>query len=67
MEQYDGLYPRSISATADVAGARHGEINFANISQKLDELGYDGLIGMECFPSTTEEALHPYEVISRGL
>ena len=31
-----------------------GEINFANIRAKLHELGYDGEIGLEFYPSTTE-------------
>jgi len=31
-----------------------GEINFANIRRKLRELGYDGEIGLEFSPSTTE-------------
>jgi len=31
-----------------------GEINFPNLVKKLKELGYDGLIGMEFRPSTTE-------------
>ncbi len=35
-----------------------GEINFVNIRRKLRELGYDGEIGLEFSPSTTEsEAL----------
>jgi len=35
-----------------------GEINFANIARKLRHLGYDGEIGLEFSPSTTEaEAL----------
>jgi len=39
----------------------------SHISTKLDELGYDGLIGMECYPSTTKKrpCLHP-EIISRA-
>ena len=51
-----GLYP-----TFHIGDCPHGqepgtgEINFTRISQKLDELGFDGLIGMECYPSTTEE------------
>jgi hydroxypyruvate isomerase len=31
-----------------------GEINFANIRTKLHDLGFDGEIGLEFFPSTTE-------------
>jgi hydroxypyruvate isomerase len=35
-----------------------GEINFHNVARKLQELEYDGLIGLEFYPSTTEaEAL----------
>ncbi|MCA9924265.1 MAG: hypothetical protein KC421_17935, partial [Anaerolineales bacterium] len=35
-----------------------GEINFVNIRAKLRELGFDGEIGLEFSPSTTEvEAL----------
>ena len=56
MEEYYGLYPTfhiGDCPTRQEPGT--GEINFTNISQKLDELGYDGLIGLECYPSTTEE------------
>jgi len=35
-----------------------GEINFANIRRKLGKLGYNGFVGLEFYPSTTEaEAL----------
>jgi hydroxypyruvate isomerase len=57
MEEYYGLYPTfhiGDCPTRQEPGT--GEINFTNISRKLDELGYDGLIGLECYPSTTEEA-----------
>ena len=41
--------------TADVPG-RHelgtGEINYANVFKKIDELGYDGFVGLEFMPST---------------
>ena len=56
MEEYYGLYPTfhiGDCPTRQEPGT--GEINFTNISKKLDELGYDGLIGLECYPSTTEE------------
>jgi hydroxypyruvate isomerase len=56
MEEYYGLYPTfhiGDCPTRQEPGT--GEINFTNISQKLDELDYDGLIGLECYPSTTEE------------
>lgn len=56
MEEYSGLYPTfhiGDCPTRQEPGT--GEINFANVARKLDELGYDGLIGMECYPSTTEE------------
>ena len=33
-----------------------GEINFPGIARKLRELGFDGFIGLEFSPSTTEEA-----------
>ncbi|NOX61549.1 MAG: TIM barrel protein [Chloroflexi bacterium] len=33
-----------------------GEINFVNIAARLRELGYDGEIGLEFYPSTTEAA-----------
>jgi hydroxypyruvate isomerase len=57
MEEYAGLYPTfhiGDCPTRQEPGT--GEINFANISRKLDELGYDGLIGMECYASTSEDA-----------
>ena len=56
MEEYFGLYPTfhiGDCPTRQEPGT--GEINFANISAKLDQLGYDGLIGMECYPSGAEE------------
>ena len=41
-----------------------GEINFTNIRAKLDELQFDGEIGLEFYPSTTEtEALARTQVI----
>ncbi len=41
-----------------------GEVNFPNIAKKLHELKYDGLIGLEFYPSTTEaEALEKVKQI----
>ncbi len=59
LEQYAGLY--DAVHVGDVPTRQEpgtGEINFPNISAKLRELGYDGLIGLEFYPSTNEaEAL----------
>jgi hydroxypyruvate isomerase len=33
-----------------------GEINFQAIARKLRELAFDGFIGLEFYPSATEEA-----------
>ena len=57
MVDYWGLYPTfhiGDCPTRQEPGT--GEINFVNISKKLHELGFDGLIGMEFTPSDTEEA-----------
>jgi len=56
LEAYHGLYPTV--HVGDVPTRQEpgtGEINFTNLSKKLDELGYDGFIGMECWPSRSEE------------
>jgi len=55
LEAYHGLYPTvhiGDCPTRQEPGT--GEINFENIAKKLKELSYDGLIGMEFMPSTTE-------------
>jgi len=55
MEKFWGLYPTfhiGDVPTRNEPGT--GEINFPNLVKKLKELGYDGLIGMEFRPSTTE-------------
>lgn len=59
LEAYDGLYPTvhiGDAPTRQEPGT--GEINFPNIRAKLTELGFDGFVGLEFYPSTTEaEAL----------
>lgn len=59
LEEYWGLYPTV--HVGDVPTRQEpgtGEINFHNIARTLRRLGYNGLIGMEFRPSTTEaEAL----------
>ena len=59
LEQYWGLYPTvhiGDCPTRQEPGT--GEINFPNIRAKLRELGFDGFVGLEFYPSTTEaEAL----------
>jgi len=59
LEEYAGLY--GAVHIGDVPTRQEpgtGEINFANIAGKLRELEYDGLLGLEFYPSTTEaEAL----------
>ncbi len=55
LEQYAGLY-QSVHI-ADVPTRQEpgtGEINFVNIHKKLVELNYDGFIGLEFYPSSTE-------------
>jgi len=60
LEQYQGLYPTvHIGDVPTRQEPGTGEINFPNIRTKLRELGFDGLIGLEFRPSTTElEALN---------
>jgi hydroxypyruvate isomerase len=56
LEAYHGLYPTV--HIADVPTRQEpgtGEINYHNIAKKLHELAFDGLIGLEFHPSTTEE------------
>jgi hydroxypyruvate isomerase len=59
LEEYWGLYPTvhiGDCPTRQEPGT--GEINFPNIRAKLGELGFDGFVGLEFYPSTTEaEAL----------
>lgn len=58
-EEYFDLY--SAVHIADIPTRQEpgtGEINFTNIRAKMRELGFDGEIGLEFYPSTTEaEAL----------
>jgi hydroxypyruvate isomerase len=57
LEAYQGLYPTV--HVGDVPTRQEpgtGEINFHNVARKLRELEYDGLIGLEFYPSHTEEA-----------
>ena len=56
LEQYQGLYPTihiGDVPTRNEPGT--GEINFPNVRTKLRELDYDGFVGLEFSPSTTEE------------
>jgi hydroxypyruvate isomerase len=56
MEAYWGLYPTfHIGDVPTRQEPGTGEINYPNLAKKLRELGFDGLIGMEFSPSTTEE------------
>src|SRR5262249_8025616 len=59
LEAYHGLY--DVVHIADTPTRQEpgtGEINFANLRRKLGELGYEGLVGLELYPSTSEaEAL----------
>lgn len=56
LEEYYGLYPTfHIGDVPTRQEPGTGEINFSNLAAKLRQLGYDGLIGMEFRPSTTEE------------
>lgn len=55
LETYHGLYPTV--HVGDVPTRQEpgtGEINFHNIAQTLDALGFDGYIGLEFRPSQTE-------------
>jgi hydroxypyruvate isomerase len=55
LEDHQGLYPTvHIGDVPTRQEPGTGEINFENIAKKLHELGFDGLIGMEFVPSTTE-------------
>ena len=58
LEAYWGLYPTV--HVGDVPTRQEpgtGEINFPNIVKKLNELGFDGYIGMEFEPSTSEDVV----------
>jgi hydroxypyruvate isomerase len=55
LEAYWGLYPTfHIGDVPTRQEPGTGEINFPNLVKKLKELGFDGLVGMEFRPSTTE-------------
>jgi hydroxypyruvate isomerase len=55
LETYWGLYPTvHIGDVPTRQEPGTGEINFPNIVKRLNELGYDGLIGMEFKPSKKE-------------
>lgn len=57
LEAYDGLYPTvHIGDVPTRQEPGTGEVNFRNVARKLRELAFDGLIGLEFYPSTTEEA-----------
>jgi hydroxypyruvate isomerase len=68
LEAYDGLY--AAVHIGDVPTRQEpgtGEINFHNVARKLRELEYDGLIGLEFYPSKTEaEALSAVQRILPG-
>jgi hydroxypyruvate isomerase len=59
LEAYHGLYPTvHIGDVPTRQEPGTGEINFPNLRAKLRALGYDGYVGLEFRPSTTEaEAL----------
>ena len=65
LEQYTGLY--DVFHIADVPTRQEpgtGEINFPYLRRKLRETGFDGLIGLEFTPSSTEaEALERVKTI----
>lgn len=65
LEQYAGLY--DAVHVGDVPTRQEpgtGEINFPNLHRKLRELGYDGFVGLEFYPSTTEaEALEKVKAL----
>ena len=55
LEAYYGLYPTfHIGDVPTRQEPGTGEINYPNLASKLRELGFDGLIGMEFSPSTSE-------------
>jgi hydroxypyruvate isomerase len=56
IDAYWGLYPTfHIGDVPTRQEPGTGEINFPNLAARLRQLGYQGLIGMEFRPSTTEE------------
>jgi hydroxypyruvate isomerase len=56
LEAYQGLYPTvHIGDVPTRQEPGTGEINFSNIAHKLRELSFDGFLGMEFYPSGTEE------------
>jgi len=55
LRAYQGLYPTvHIGDVPTRQEPGTGEINFCNIARTLRQLEFDGLIGMEFYPSTTE-------------
>jgi hydroxypyruvate isomerase len=57
LEAYQGLYPTvHIGDVPTRQEPGTGEINFSNIALKLRELRFDGFLGLEFYPSRTEEA-----------
>ncbi len=68
LEAYHGLYPTvHIGDVPTRQEPGTGEINFHNIVRTLRQLNFDGLIGMEFYPSDTEEtALRRVQEIFRA-
>lgn len=69
LEAYHDLYPTvHIGDVPTRQEPGTGEINFHNIARKLRELQFDGLIGMEFYPSTDEATAlrHVREVFAHG-
>jgi hydroxypyruvate isomerase len=57
LEEYHGLYPTvHIGDVPTRQEPGTGEINFPNIRAKLRELNFDGFVGLEFSPATTEAA-----------
>jgi hydroxypyruvate isomerase len=55
LEEYADLYPTvHIGDVPTRQEPGTGEINFVNVARKLQQLAFDGLIGLEFYPSTTE-------------
>ena len=55
LERCWGLYPTvHISDVPTRQDPGTGEIHYPNIIRKLDELGFDGLIGLEFYPAVSE-------------
>lgn len=61
LEQYAGLYPTvHIGDVPTRQEPGTGEINFATLHAKLQALNFEGLVGLEFYPSTT-----PAEALAR--